>query len=162
VVALPFTVEVATVLINLASVLVSNTIRSPAELTTERASATLFVRVNTLIPVAPSKVMVLPVKLSENVDAHLIALEPKLSVESVSEIISAPEVIPAVVVTRPVRVDVVSTVSVPAVLIFVLIVVAALTKPVTKRTDKITEDATETGPRLINLRSISFVFIIYI
>ncbi len=59
--------------------------------------------------------------------------------------------------TAPVKVEVVSTVSVPPVLIFVLIVVDASTTATTKNTDKITDSVTETGPLLKNTLNIFFM-----
>ena len=101
-VASPVIVVAGVIVRDCAPVDVLNTIKSPAESIIDNASAKLVGIVNIFTPVTPSKVIVLPVKLSENVDAHRVPVTPKLSVESVSETRLDPEVIPPVVVNKPV------------------------------------------------------------
>ena len=161
----PVIVVAGVIVSSCAPVDVLNTIKSPAESIIERASAKLVGIVNIFTPVAPSKVIVLPVKLSENVDAHRVPVTPKLSVESVSETKLAPEVIPPVVVNKPVivvaPVSVLApvTVSVPPVLIFVLIVVAALTPTKTKKKDKTTDKTIES---VLSFLKIFFIYFLNI
>ena len=154
-------IVVAGVIVRDGAALVLNTIKSVEPCTIDNASATLSVIVRIFTPVAPSKVIVLPVKPSEKVDNHRVPVSPKLSVESVSETKLAPEVIPPVVVSKPVivvaPVSVLApvTVSVPPVFIFVLIVVAALTNAKTKRKEKSTDKTTDS---VLSFLKIFFIF----
>ena len=87
-----------------APVVVSNTIKSPAESNTDKASAKLVVNVKVFTVVAPSNLIVLPVKPSAKTFAQRTVVVPKSSVESVSLTTLPPWVTTPVIVTGGVMV----------------------------------------------------------